>query len=76
VAQFGDFDIRFAVERHQPTVQVVGQHRQLEMIAIYVEAERRMRRQPGIVVRLFDQVCRAAPLIVILRNCRRRSGAF
>src|SRR2546426_434219 len=34
------------------------------MIAIHVETVRRMRRQPGIVVRLFDQVFGAAPLVV------------
>src|SRR5207302_9720657 len=44
--------------------QIVGQHRQLEMIAIHVEAARRMRRQPGIVVRLLDQVFGTAPLVV------------
>ena len=34
------------------------------MIAVHIKAARRMRRQPGIVVRLFDQVFRAAPLVV------------
>jgi hypothetical protein len=34
--------------------QVVGQHRQLEMIPVHIKASGRMRRQPGIVVRLLN----------------------
>src|ERR1035441_1997396 len=44
--------------------QVIGQHRQLEMIPVHIKAPRRMRRQPGIVVRLFDQILRTAALAV------------
>jgi hypothetical protein len=34
------------------------------MIAIHIEAARRVRRQPGIVVGLLDQIFRAAALVV------------
>jgi hypothetical protein len=33
------------------------------MIAVHIEAARRVRRQPGIVVRLLDQVFRASSLV-------------
>ena len=45
-----------AVEQQQPAVQVVGQHRQLKVIAIGLKAAGRMRRQTGIVVGFFDQI--------------------
>src|SRR5450759_1029665 len=41
-----------------------GRHGQLKVIAVHVKAVRRMRRQSGIVVRLFDQVFRSAALVV------------
>ena len=34
------------------------------MVAIHIETVRRMRRQPGIVVRLFDQIFGTRPLAV------------
>src|SRR5947207_13982428 len=34
------------------------------MIAVHIEAARRVRRQPGIVVGLLDQVFRPTPLVI------------
>ena len=54
VPQFGGISLRLAVEQHQPAIQVVRQHGQLEVIAVHVKPAGRMRRQPGIAVRLSD----------------------
>jgi len=38
VPQRSGVGLRLAVEQHQPAVQVVGQHRQLKVIPVHVEA--------------------------------------
>ena len=58
------FGLLLAVEQHQPTVQVVGQHRQLEVIAVHHPPPRGIRLQARIVVGFLDQVLRPGPLIV------------
>src|SRR5713226_1098805 len=64
VTQVLGLDLLLAVEQHQPTVQVVGQHRQLEVHTVHGPSPRWMRRQARIVVGFFDQILRPRPLPV------------
>src|SRR5258706_391992 len=64
VAQILGLSLFLPVEQHQPTVQVVGQHRQLEVHTVHGPSPRGMRRQARIVVGFFDQVLRPRPLPV------------
>ena len=52
------------IKEHQPGIEVIGQHGQLEMILVGHKKAGRMRRQSGIVVRLLDQILRTGTLVV------------
>src|SRR6266699_5638888 len=54
----------FPIEEHQPAIQVVSQHGQLEMNAVHGPAIRGMRGQPRIVIGFFDQVLRGGTLTI------------
>ena len=54
VSHGSDFDIFLAIEQLQPTVQVVGQHRDLKPVAVHHPAPGGMRRQPRIIVGFLD----------------------
>src|SRR5881397_1936519 len=56
--------LRLAVKQHQPGIQVVGQHGQLEMIPVNVKATRWMRRQSSIIVSFLDQIRGSGPLVI------------
>src|SRR6266404_2460348 len=64
VAQILGLGLLLPVEQHQPAVQVIGQHRQLEVHTVHGPSPRGMRRQARIVVGFFDQVLRPRPLSV------------
>src|SRR5437773_2811404 len=64
VAQILGLGLLLPVEQHQPAVQVIGQHGQLEVHTVHGPSPRGMRRQARIVVGFFDQVLRPRPLSV------------
>src|SRR5256884_9144954 len=65
----------FPIEEHQPAVEVVGQHGQLEMHAVHGPTIRGMRSQPRIVVGFLDQVLRGGTLTIKpYRSEERRVG--
>ena len=59
-----DVGLRFAVEQHQPSIQVVSEHGQLKMIPIHVKAAGGMGRQSRIIVGLFDQILGPSALVI------------
>ena len=54
----------FPVEQQQPAIQVVSQHRQLEMHAVGRPPRGRVHRQSRVVVGFFDQILSPGALVI------------
>jgi hypothetical protein len=55
---------RLSVDEHEPGIEIVGQHGQLEMILVGDKNARRIRSQSCIVIRFFDQVLGTGSLTI------------
>ena len=54
----------FPAKQHQPTIEVVGQHGDLKMIAVHLPLMRGISRQTGVVIGFLNQILSSGPLIV------------